>query len=64
MRCVRYGVARVVLAVAVPLVLLTAAVPGAGALAPPRLEPPPGSAYPPVGPGTHFLDDAALLAGV
>ena len=34
MRCVLYGLARVVLAVAVPAVLVTAAVPGAGALAP------------------------------
>ncbi len=64
MRCVPFGLARVMLAVAVPVVLVTAAVPGAGALAPPRPEPPPGSAYPPTGPGTHFLDDAALLAGV
>ena len=66
MRCVLYGVARTVLALAVPAVLLAAAVPGAGASAPVAsvLAAPPASAYPPVGPGTHFLDDAALLAGM
>jgi len=66
MRCVLYGVARAVLALAVPAVLLATAVPGAGASTPGPsvLEPPPASAYPPVGPGTHFLDDAALLAGM
>jgi len=70
MRRVLYGVARAVLAVAVPAALLAAAVPGAGASAPAPapgpsvVEPPPASAYPSVGPGTHFLDDAALLAGM
>jgi hypothetical protein len=66
MRCVLYKAARVLLAVAVSAVLLAVAVPGAGASAPPEPEPepPPAAAYPPVGPGTHFLDDAALLAGM
>jgi NPCBM-associated, NEW3 domain of alpha-galactosidase len=68
MRWVPYGVVKVVLAAAVPAVLLlAAAVPGAGAAARPAAPPPappPAAAYPSVGPGTHFLDDAALLGGM
>jgi hypothetical protein len=69
MRRVLYKAARVLLAITAPALLLAATVPGAGApgagaSAPSELEPPPSSAYPSVGPGTHFLDDAALLAGM
>jgi hypothetical protein len=57
-----------VLAVAVPAAML-AATPGAApasatAPASTRLEAPPASPYPQVGPGTHFLDDASLLSGM
>jgi hypothetical protein len=67
MRRGMYRVARAVLAVAVPVLLLTGGVSGVGASTRPAqtgLEPPPASAYPDVGPGTHFLDDASLLAGM
>jgi hypothetical protein len=72
MRRVSHRVARVLLAMTVPAALVAAVVPGADASATTRagaptslgLEPPPASAYPSVGPGTHFLDDASLLAGM
>ncbi len=67
MRRGMYRVARAVLAVAVPVLLLTVGISGVGASTRPAqtgLEPPPASAYPDVGPGTHFLDDASLLAGM
>lgn len=62
MRRVRYRIARVALAVAVPAALLTAVAPRASAAPVPSA--PPASPYPSVGPGTHFLDDAALLTGM
>lgn len=48
-------------AAAVPAAGPAAAIPAAGG---DGLMTPPASAYPPVGAGTHFLDDASLLGGM